>query len=131
MTTTQELIGSLAANLTPVRRLGSPLLRAGGSLLLAVIVLVLLSIVQGVRPDLVQRLREPGFAINAFAALLTGALSAVAAFVLSVPGRSRLWLLLPAPALAVWLGSVGAQCLTHWVGLDSSGIRLGRRRNLH
>ncbi len=125
MTSTQDLIGSLAANLTPVRRLRPPLLRAGGWLLLAAIILVLLSIVQGVRPDLMSRLREPGFAINTFAAMLTGALAAIAAFVVSVPGRSRLWLALPLPVLALWISSVGAQCLTHWVTLDAGGLSWG------
>lgn len=125
MTTTQDLIGTLAANLTPVRRLRPPLLRAAGWLLLAVIVLVLLSIGQGVRPDLMQRLHEPGFALNAASALLTGALAAIATFIVSIPGRSRSWLLLPVPALAIWLSSVSAQCLTHWVALDAGSITLG------
>ena len=124
MTATQDLIGSLAANLHPVQRLRPPLVRATGWLLLAALVLVLLSIGQGVRTDLAQRLNEPGFAINAVAALLTGVLAAVAAFITSVPGRSRRWLLLPMPALAVWLGSVGAQCLTYWVALDAGSISL-------
>jgi hypothetical protein len=123
--TTPELINALASTLTPVRRLRPPLARAAGWLLLAALVLAFLLIGQGVRPDLVQRLQDPDFVVRVAGALLTGILAAVAAFMLSLPDRSRLWLLLPVPALALWLSTLGYQCLTNWVSVEPDGIRFG------
>src|SRR5437870_4815677 len=105
--TTPELIDSLAASVTPVRRLRPPLVRATFWLLLAAFILVLLAISQGVRPDLAQRLQQPVFAVGLVASLLTGILAAIAAFVVSLPDRSRRWLVLPAPALVAWISTVG------------------------
>jgi len=34
-------------------------------------------------------------------------------------------LLLPAPALVLWLSTIGYQCLTNWVSLEPNGIHLG------
>lgn len=125
MITTPDLIDSLAADLTPVHRLRPPLVRAVGWLLLAALVLALLALVQGIRPDLAQRLHESAFVINLGATLATGILGAAAAFIVSLPGRSRWWLLLPAPALIAWLATIGYQCLTRWVNLDAGSITLG------
>lgn len=122
---TSDLIDTLAAQLVPVRPLRPPLLRALGWLALAAVVLVMLATAQGVRGDLQARLHDPAFLLTIGGALLTGVLAAVAAFMLSVPDRSGLWLLLPAPALVLWLSSVGAQCLTAWVSLDPAGMHLG------
>ncbi len=125
MTTTADLIEAMATNLRPVRRLRSPVVRAGSWLLLAAVVLALLAISQGLRADLSARLLDPAFVVGIAASLTTGALAAVAAFMASLPDRSRLWLLLPLPALAVWLAGIGGQCLTHWVAFDPAGIALG------
>lgn len=125
MIKTPDLIASLAANATPVQRLRPPVTRAACWLLLAAVVLTLLAINQGIRPDLVERLREPTFAVSIAAALSTGVLAAVAAFVVSLPDRSRVWLLLPVPALVVWLSNIGYQCLVQWVAIGPDGISLG------
>lgn len=125
MITTPDLIDSLARGVTPVRRLRPPLVRALGWLLLAAVILGLLAISQGIRPDLSQRLQQTQFVISLVGALLTGASAAIAAFMLSLPDRSRLWLALPAPALCAWLATIGYQCLTNWVTLDPNGMRLG------
>ncbi|MGH8255822.1 MAG: NrsF family protein, partial [Steroidobacteraceae bacterium] len=125
MITTPDLIDALATDLTPVRRLRPPLVRTAGWLLLAALVLALLAAAQGIRPDLAQRLHEPIFVTNIGATLATGILAAAAAFIVSLPGRSRWWLLLPAPTLIAWLATIGYQCLTRWVSLDASGITLG------
>ena len=125
MITTPDLIESLATSVTPVRRLRPPLIRAGCWVLIALVILGLLAISEGIRPDLPLRLRHAGFAIGIGTSLLTGMCAAVAAFMLSLPDRSRLWLLLPAPALLAWLSTIGYQCLMDWIALDPSGIRLG------
>jgi hypothetical protein len=123
--TTPDLIEILSAHATPVRRLRPPLLRAALWLLLAGLVLLALAAVYGARPDLALRLRDPSFAIALAGSLATGILAAIAAFYLSLPDRSRLWLLLPAPALALWVATIGYGCLTDWVRIGPGGVRLG------
>jgi len=108
-----------------VRRLRPPVMRAACWLLLAAVVLTLLAVNQGIRPDLVQRLQEPAFAASMAASLLTGVLATIAAFLVSLPDRSRLWLLLPVPALIAWLSNVGYQCLTQWVAIGPDGMSFG------
>lgn len=125
MTTTSDLIRALSGNLTPVRRLRPPLVRALLWLMLAAVVLGLLAVSQGVRPDLLARLQDLAFAGPVAGSLATGILAAIAAFMVSLPDRSRLWLLLPLPALVLWFSNIGYQCLTQWVALDPNGITLG------
>jgi hypothetical protein len=125
MIKTSDLIASLAANASPVRRLRPPVMRAACWLLLAVSVLTLLAVSQGIRPDLAGHLQDPAFVTCLTGSALTGALAAVAAFLLSLPDRSRLWLLLPIPALIVWLSNVGYQCLTDWIAIGPEGVSLG------
>jgi hypothetical protein len=125
MIATPDLIDSLAANMTPVRRLRPPLMRAACWLLLAATVVALLAVSQGVRSDLMQRLLDPVFAAGLAGAVLTGVLAAAAAFLVSLPDRSRSWLLLPAPAVAIWLSNIGYQCLTQWISIGPNGVSLG------
>jgi hypothetical protein len=120
---TPDLIESLATSMTPVRRLRPPLIRAGCWLLLAAVILGLLG--EGIRPDFLPRLQQAHFTIGTAASLLTGMSAAIAAFMLSLPDRSRLWVLLPTPALLAWLSTIGYQCLTGWISLDPNGIGLG------
>lgn len=125
MIATPDLIESLSKNLKPVRRLRPPVTRAACWLLLAALVVALLAVSQGIRPDLAQRLHDPVFAAGLAGAALTGVLAAVAAFLVSLPDRSRLWLLLPAPAVAIWLSNIGYQCLTQWTSMGPNGVSLG------
>ena len=122
---TSDLIATLAGNLKPVRRLRPPVVRAAGWILLAALVLALLAISQGIRPDLAQRLHDRTFTVSIVASLLTGVLAAIAAFQISLPDRSRRWLLLPLPALVVWLSNIGYQCLVQWISIDPQGMTLG------
>jgi hypothetical protein len=123
--TTPDLIERLTAHATPVRRLRPPLLRAGLWLLAAGLVLLLLASLYGTRPDLAERLRQPTFTAALAGSLLTGVLAAVAAFHLSLPDRSRLWLLLPVPTLVLWVSTIGYGCLTDWVSIGPDGVQLG------
>ncbi len=125
MITTPDLIAALAANASPVRRLRPPLARAAVWLLLAAFVVGLLAVGHGVRPDLAQRLQQPAFVIGVAASLLTAITAAVAAFAASLPDRSRLWLLLPVPALGLWVSTLGYGCLTEWVSVGPDGVQLG------
>ncbi|MGY4475382.1 NrsF family protein [Bradyrhizobium sp. USDA 3364] len=119
---TPDLIAALARDLQPVKRLRPPIVRATCWLVLASLVLILLAVSQGIRQDLVLRLHDPIFALSMVSSLLTGALAAIAAFQASLPDRPRRWLLLPLPALVVWLSNIGYQCLTQWIGVGPEGI---------
>ena len=125
MIPTDDLISALAANLSPVRRLRPPLLRATGFLLLAALILAMSATAHGWRPDLLVRLADIRFALSLTGAVLTGILAAVAAFLVSLPGRSRHWLWLPLPALALWLFSIGYQCLSFWTPMVPEGASPG------
>lgn len=41
------------------------------------------------------------------------------------PEASAAWLLLPVPAMAVWLSSIGHGCLTDWMRIGPDGMRMG------
>lgn len=125
MTRTPELIQTLVDCATPVRRLRPPLVRATLWLLFAALVLLLIAIGHGVRSDLGERLRQPVFVVGMLGALATGVLAAIASFKVSLPDSSRSWLLLPAPALILWLSTIGYGCLTDWVSMGPNGIRMG------
>lgn len=125
MTSTAGLIDFLMADAKPVRRLPPPAVRALCWLLLAALILILVAAGHGVRPDLMLKLRQPVFFAGIVAALLTGVLAALAAFIASVPGRTRRWLLLPAPAAAVWISTIGYGCLTDWVSVGPEGLSWG------
>lgn len=124
MITTPDLVKALAADAAPVHRLRPPLVRAACWLLFAAFIVALIGVSHGLRPDLALKASDPVFALGLLASILTAALAALAAFMLSLPDRSRLWLLLPAPALAAWAATVGYGCLTAWVGLGPAGVRL-------
>jgi hypothetical protein len=123
--TTPDLIESLVARAKPVRRLRPPAARAALWLLFAAAIVSLLAVSHGLRPDLGARLGQPLFVTGLAASLLTGVLAAVVAFIVSLPDRSRLWLLLPSPALALWVSTIGYGCLSGWVSVRPDGVALG------
>ncbi len=107
----EKLIGRLAVELRPVRRLASPWRRAalwlGASLWLACVVGLFAD-----WPSFMARLMHtPDMALAFAGGLATAVLAAVAAFVTSVPGRSAWWAALPLPPLALWVGASSAGCL--------------------
>lgn len=125
MIRTPELIDLLVTNLPPVQRLRPPVVRAAGWTLVAVFVLALLCVSQGMRPDLLSRFQEPNFAVGLGASLVTAICAAMAAFTAAVPGRSRAWFLLPLPPLLVWAFSIGRQCLSDWVRSNDGTMAMG------
>jgi hypothetical protein len=125
MTTTEQLIDALVERAAPVRRLSPPLARAGLWLGFAGLALALLVAIHGLRTDLPIELQRPVFRASLAAALATGVLAAIAAFIVSLPDRSPGWMLLPAPALAAWLSTIGYGCLTDWVSMSPQGVQLG------
>ena len=125
MTKTPNLIDALVEMATPVRRLRPPMVLAGLWLLFVALVLGLIGTVHGLRPDIFECVRQPRFILGTLSALATGVLAAVASFRISLPDGSRLWLMLPLPALAVWLSTIGYGCLTNWVSVGPEGVWLG------
>lgn len=125
MIRTPELIDLLADELKPVRRLRSPLFRGLCWGLVAAVIVLLLAISQGVRPDFFQRLGDASFAVALAGSAATAISAAAAAFALAVPGRSRLWALVPLPPLLLWMAAIGRQCLTHWVRYDGGAMMMG------
>jgi hypothetical protein len=125
VTKTSDLIDALVDGATPVRRLRPPLVRAALWLLLTALVLALIVAGHGPRPDIGDRLQQPVFVLSMIAALATGILAAIASFQISLPDRSRWWLLVPAPALAVWLSTIGYGCLSNWVSVGPNDNRIG------
>jgi len=122
MMDTSDLIRSLATNAPPVRRLRPPLIRAVGWLLLAAAIMGLMTVSHGVRPQFAERMQDAVFAINMISSLMTGVLATIATFFVSLPDRSRWWLLLPTPPLAVWLSTIGYQCFAGWVPVPPGAI---------
>jgi hypothetical protein len=115
MTTTRELIDDLVSCASPVRRLRPPVERALLWIGLAALILALISFEHGVREDLAERVRQPTFAIGIVAAAVTGILSAIAAFTISIPDRSRWWVLLPVPTLVAWVSTISYECFADWI----------------
>lgn len=122
---TRDLINALVTEAKPVRVLRHPLLRAAGWLVGGFVLVGLLALHHGLRPDLADQAARLGFTLGICAALLTSALAAGGCLMASLPDRSRAWLLAPLPALAVWLSTVGYGCLTDWVRFDPNGFRVG------
>ncbi|MGE3289758.1 MAG: NrsF family protein [Geminicoccaceae bacterium] len=114
MRTTEQLIDQLAATVVPVVPLKPALLRAVGWLALSAAIVAGIVLSHGVRPDLAAQFARPVMAAEWLGAVLTGVLAAVATFQVSLPGRSRRWLLLPLPGLTLWLGALCLGCLADW-----------------
>lgn len=122
---TEDLVGSLVADLGPVKRLRPPMVRAAGWLALSVLVIAAVVAFEGLRPDLGARLAEPWEVAQLVAAVATGALAAIAAFHLALPDRSDAWALLPLPGFALWLASLGWGCVADFVRVGPEGLALG------
>lgn len=122
---TDDLIGRLAADLRPVKPLAPPLLRAAAWIGLAVLIVAACVVAFGPRHDLMERLTRPYEVAQLVFALATGVLAAIAAFELSLPDRSRRWALLPLPAAAAWVGSLGLGCLADLAREGPQALVLG------
>jgi hypothetical protein len=123
--TTPDFIDTLVEQAGPVQRLRPPLVRAGLWTALAVCVLVLIAIGHGLRSDITAQLQQPVFILGMAAALATSLSAALASFEISLPDRSRWWMLLPVPALAIWVATLGYGCLTDWVNIGPDGLQMG------
>ncbi|MBV1707339.1 MAG: DUF1109 family protein [Hyphomicrobiales bacterium] len=122
MNETEDLIGRLSHDLPPVRRLMRPVPRALAWLALASVLLGALALTEGLRADLLVRLQGTMFDLEIAGMVLTALGGTLAAFMLSLPDRSRRWLAAPVPGLVLWLASMGAQCASGWVTMAGSDM---------
>jgi hypothetical protein len=123
MTETDDLIARLAAEATPVKRLPPPLARTAAWAICGSATIAALAWTLGVRADWLQQIQTLDFQCGLTGSLATGVLGAFAAFMLSIPDRSRLWLLLPLPAACLWVGAIGLGCLGHWVPVGGAAMQ--------
>lgn len=114
MIATPDLIESLVAEAAPVKRL-RPLRRTLSWLGIASVMLGLLALIHGLRPDLAEVLVEPVFVVALGASIATAILSAMACFFVSLPDRSRAWMLLPVPTFILWISTISYGCMTYWI----------------
>ncbi len=124
---TYNLIDQLAAGVRPVRPLRAPALR--GLLAVAAIAAVagLAIFMFGDLGELRRRYagREILLALEMAAMLATGVVAIVAAFFLSIPGRSKRWAAAPIPSFAVWLLLSGLGCYDDFLRQDGTGWEFG------
>jgi hypothetical protein len=115
---TEELIETLAAAPAPVQPLAPPARRALQSLAILALLGVLAVVLMADPSFLLARARAApvAFALEQLAMLATAALAVAGAFHLSIPGRSRRWLIAPLPPLAVWLMLSGLGCTRFLAG---------------
>src|SRR5581483_97527 len=117
MSDTDALIAQLSDRLEPVTPLRKPWLRAALWTAFATALIALLVALRGFRSDIGECMRDPAFLVPFAGAWLTGATAALAAFEVSLPDRSARWLLLPLPAVGLWVVGFAAGCLADWIAI--------------
>jgi len=111
-----RVIAQLARDATPVAPLPPPSARLTTWTLKAATAAAIVTILLGLRPDVVVRLRDPRFIAAAVVTLAIALAAAAAAFVLSVPGAGprRVMRAMPLLAAAAW-------GMLLWVRLTAAG----------
>lgn len=106
-----HLIDLLSTELTPVKRLRPPFVRA--LLWLGTVGVFLGAVIwfNGMRPDIDLQMHKTRFVAELAAILLTGIIAALAAFKAAVPGTPRWVLFSPLPPLLLWLALLGQGCM--------------------
>ncbi len=124
-----RLIGALAADLRPVRRLPPPALRALFWLALVAAVGAALATFADVAAMWHRLSASPDMWLAVLGSIGTLATAAFAAFELSLPDRSRAWALLPLPAAALWVGASGLGCMRAYVLPGTHVAAIGETRD--
>jgi hypothetical protein len=118
---TDRLIETLAQDLTPLKSLSGPWIRATRWLLGAVAYLGILTWMMASPADMASSGRGWLFVFYQVSAIVAAATAATAAFASTVPGFPRQVFLLPAVAAMVWLGSLAGGAVQDW---SRDGVRL-------
>ncbi|MDQ2083930.1 NrsF family protein [Xanthobacteraceae bacterium Astr-EGSB] len=109
------LIGRLAADLTPVRRLSPPHRQALAWLAAVAAAAIVLAALADIATMAARLAAASDLWLAVVGEVATMVLAAFAAFALGRPDASRAWALAPLPALVLWLAATGAGCLRDWV----------------
>ena len=124
-----RLIGALAANLRPIRRLPSPAVRTFFWLVLVGALGAALAMFGDVAAMWRRMSASPDMGLAALGSVATAALAALAAFELGLPDRSRAWALLPLPAAALWVAASGLGCLRAYLLPGTHIATIGETRD--
>lgn len=119
---TERLVERLAADLQPVRRIPPPAQRLGWWLLVSLPATALVVLAFGLRPDLAARLSDRAFLLEEAGAFLTAVLAAYAALCAGLPDQPAWKLWLPLAPMALWLGTLGHQCLDAAIRFGLQGL---------
>ena len=111
---TDRLIERLAEHAEPARPLRRPWIRVAVWLAAAGVYLAAMTLPLTSNADLAANGSDWKFVFPQFAAIVTGAAAAMAAFASTIPGYSRRILWLPAAAGLVWVGSLVGWSLQEW-----------------
>lgn len=110
-----RLIAGLTSELQPVHPLPPAGKRAAIWLGFVALAGLVLSFIADL-PAFAQRfMASPDMWMAMLGSALTAVLAAIAAFRLSMPDASRVWALVPLPALALWVFASGMGCLRNYV----------------
>jgi|SRR6516165_1877319 len=120
-----RLIQALGADLTPVRRLAPPALRALSWLAIVGALALALATVSDIGAMGRRLTAAPDMSLAAIGSLVTAVLATVAAFQLSLPDRKPAWALLPLPAAIFWIAASGIGCLRSWLVAETHAASLG------
>jgi hypothetical protein len=119
-----RLIQRLGADLTPVRRLPAPVVRALAWLAIVTAIAVVLATFSDVGAVSRRLLASTDLWLSAIGSVATAVLAGVAAFELSLPDRKPMWALLPLPGAILWIVASGIGCLRSWFVADTSSASL-------
>jgi hypothetical protein len=125
----ERLVAALTADLTPVRRLSAPFLRALVWLAITVAIAVALAVFSDLGAMGRRLGASPDLWVAAAGSAMTAVLAVIAAFELNLPDRKPLWVLLPLPAAILWVVASGIGCLRSWFVADTGPAPLAETRD--
>ena len=128
---TDALVTALAAEARPVKPLAPPLRRAAMTLAPVALAGGVLVLAAGDVRGMLARYsgREAMMVVEMGAMLATALLAVTGAFLLSVPGRSRRWLIVPLPTFMLWVGTSGLGCYQDLLRRGPAGWGVGDGRD--
>jgi hypothetical protein len=124
-----RLIRALGADLTPVSPAGRPEIQAAIWLSIVIAIGAVLARFSDLDASLSRLSSAPDMWISAIACAATAVLAAVATFALSRPDRSPAWVLLPVPAVLLWIAASGVGCFRLLTAPETTPASLNEAEN--